>query len=91
LLGRLFRYDSEQMARKELLIFLTPQVICSPSDSDQQKEVEVARTHFPIQDAMQIHSQQPGPPEPIQPPGPRFPRAERREMRVNQRANAFNN
>ncbi len=91
LLGRLFRYDSEQMARKELLIFLTPQVICSPNDSEQQKEVEVARTHFPIQDAMQLHSQQPGPPEPIQPPGPRFPRAERREMRVNQRAGAFVN
>ncbi|MBL8827557.1 MAG: hypothetical protein JNM18_11320 [Planctomycetaceae bacterium] len=91
LLGRLFRYDSETMARKELLIFLTPQVICSPNDSEQQKEVEVARTHFPIQDAMQLHSQQPGPPEPIQPPGPRFPRAERREMRVNQRAGAFVN
>ena len=94
LLGRLFRYDSEQMGRKELLIFLTPQVVACAEDSEKHKAVEISRSHFPMQDAMQIHSPTPGPPEAIQPPGPRIPQLPQREPRPASQpseAGRFNN
>ncbi|MBI3464677.1 MAG: hypothetical protein HY000_16720 [Planctomycetes bacterium] len=55
LLGRLFRYDSEQDQRKELLIFLTPRVLQSDVDAESIKEQEIGRVHFPLEDAEQMH------------------------------------
>jgi type II secretory pathway component GspD/PulD (secretin) len=72
-LGWLFRYDNEQIQRKELLIFLTPHVLRNPCVSDEHLELETSRMHFPTEDAAQIHGPDPAPPEPIQPRGIKFP------------------
>lgn len=69
LLGRLFRYDYEKTARKELLIFLTPYILRYPAASDAHMETEISRMQFPMNDAMQIHGPNPASPEPIEPRG----------------------
>lgn len=71
--GWLFRYDYEQVGRKELLIFLTPQVIRSSQDSDMQTAKEARRMHLPIEDSNQIHGPNPAAPEKFQPRGMKYP------------------
>ncbi len=56
LLGRLFRYDYNNIVRKELLIFLTPHLITDDATSDMMKDSEVARTHTPLERAAEIHT-----------------------------------
>lgn len=55
LIGRLFRYDYNNVARKELLIFLTPHLIADDASSDAYKDSEIARTHGPLEYAEQMH------------------------------------
>ncbi len=55
LIGRLFRYDYNNVARKELLIFLTPHLIADDASSDAYKDAEIARTHAPLEHVDQIH------------------------------------
>lgn len=71
--GWLFRYDYEQVGRKELLIFLTPQVIRSARDSDLQTAKEARRMHLPIEDTNQLHGPNPAAPEKFQPRGMKYP------------------
>ena len=54
-LGRLFRYDSTNTARTELLIFLTPRIIYGDVDSELIKQVETERLHFIESEAEEIH------------------------------------
>ena len=55
LLGRLFRYDYNNVTRKELLIFLTPHLIADDASSDAYKDAEINRTHAPLEHAEQMH------------------------------------
>lgn len=55
LLGRLFRYDRVTTQRKELLIFLTPQIVLCDAESEVQKTMEMQRVQFNIEQATQIH------------------------------------
>lgn len=72
-IGWLFRYDNQQVQRKELLIFLTPHVVRHPATSDAHTVNESNRIHFPHADAAQIHGQCPTPPNPDEPRGIEFP------------------
>lgn len=54
LLGHAFRYDLDQTIRKELLIFLTPQVVSGRLDSDRLKNDEISRIHLPAKSVMQL-------------------------------------
>ena len=51
----LFRHDLSTVTRKELLIFLTPRIIACDCDSEMHKADEISRTHFPGDDAQQMH------------------------------------
>ena len=55
LIGKAFRYDGTQIARTELLIFLTPRIVLSDIDSELIKQVESERMHFIESDAEEIH------------------------------------
>ncbi len=55
LLGRLFRYDKTSLARKELLIFLTPQLVICDNDSEVQKTIEMQRVQVNMDRATQMH------------------------------------
>lgn len=55
LVGRLFRYDQQSKKRKELLIFLTPHIVRDAELPEHLKETEVARMHFPMEAAEQMH------------------------------------
>lgn len=55
LVGRLFRYDKTSLARKELLIFLTPQLVICDADSEVQKTVEMQRIQINLDRATQMH------------------------------------
>ena len=55
LLGRLFRYDKTSTARKELLIFLTPQIVICDGDSEIQKTIEMQRVQMNLDRATQMH------------------------------------
>jgi type II secretory pathway component GspD/PulD (secretin) len=55
LLGAVFRYDYHTIRRTELLIFLTPRIMKSPSDYEEQKQVEAERMSFSIERAEEIH------------------------------------
>lgn len=80
LIGQAFRFDSESIERKELLIFLTPRVIKSAQYSEMLKQIEAQRTHFTESEAEEIHGpiyavppSMDGPieiPEPISEPAP---------------------
>ncbi len=54
LLGHAFRYDLDQTIRKELLIFLTPQVVDGRLESDRIKNEEISRVHLPVRSVMQL-------------------------------------
>jgi type II secretory pathway component GspD/PulD (secretin) len=55
LLGAVFRYDSHTLRRTELLIFLTPRIMKTPADYEEQKQVEAERMSFSIERAEAIH------------------------------------
>jgi len=52
--GALFRFDSKQAQRRELLIFMTPHVIKSTEDADTIKRVEAARMHWCLADVIEV-------------------------------------
>jgi len=54
-LGQLFRYDSLNNQRSELLIILTPYVIRGPEESARIKREEVARMHWCAGDVFDIY------------------------------------
>lgn len=53
--GGVFRYDFDQMTRKELLIFLTPHVINHPTQSELLKRAEISRMSLPLAEAEMLH------------------------------------
>jgi hypothetical protein len=55
LLGDLFRYDSSQVVRTELLIVLTPRVVRSRYDAERIKQVESARMSWCLSDVVDLH------------------------------------
>lgn len=55
LLGRAFRFDLEQASRRELLIFLTPQIILDDDHDEHLVNDEIARMCFPHEQAAQLH------------------------------------
>ena len=55
ILGQLFRYDSTEGLRRELLIILTPYVIRGPEDSERIKYLETARMNWCCSDVHAIH------------------------------------
>ena len=55
LIGRLFRYDYNNVARKELLIFLTPHLIADDASSDMYKDSEISRLHGSLERAEEMH------------------------------------
>lgn len=54
-LKHLFKFDSDQWARSELLIILTPHVIRSSEDNERLKHVEIARMHWCEADVYRVH------------------------------------
>ncbi len=57
LLGDLFRYDSVEEKRRELLIILTPQIIYSKMDSDLTKQIESSRMSWVLSDVINVHGE----------------------------------
>ncbi|HIF42242.1 MAG TPA: hypothetical protein EYQ74_14250, partial [Planctomycetes bacterium] len=55
LLGAVFRYDSHTLRRTELLIFLTPRIMKTPADYEEQKQVEAERMSFSLERAEEMH------------------------------------
>ena len=55
LLGDLFRYDSVQTERSELLIILTPHVVRNRFEAEMIKQVESARMSWCLADAIDLH------------------------------------
>ena len=55
LIGSLFRYDSSQHRRTELLIFLTPRIVRTDADMELIKHVEFERMHAFEDEVEQIH------------------------------------
>jgi len=53
--GQLFRYDTRQTVRTELLIFLTPRLIRDDGDDEMIKQIETERLHFLVDEAESIH------------------------------------
>ncbi|MCC6126209.1 MAG: hypothetical protein IT426_14700 [Pirellulales bacterium] len=53
-LGRLFRYDSVQNTKKELLIIMTPHVIRSEADADAVRKMETSRMNWCLADVIQL-------------------------------------
>lgn len=55
ILGELFKYHSDKMIRKELLIFLTPRVVLGDAHAEAMKLEEMGRISMPYDDAVQMH------------------------------------
>jgi general secretion pathway protein D len=55
LIGDLFRYDSVNKQRTELLIILTPKIVYNKLDSDVQKQIESSRMSWCISDVVKLH------------------------------------
>ncbi|WP_231746812.1 secretin N-terminal domain-containing protein [Maioricimonas rarisocia] len=55
LVGHLFRFDSHNEQRTELLIFLTPRIVHGDADSELIKQVEAERLHWFEFEAEQMH------------------------------------
>jgi general secretion pathway protein D len=53
--GALFRFDSEQERRTELLVVLTPRVVMTDEDVEMVKQVETARMSWCLADVLNIH------------------------------------
>jgi hypothetical protein len=54
-LGHLFRYDSGDAVRAELLIILTPHVVMNGEDLDRIKQAEAARMNWCLSDVHEVH------------------------------------
>lgn len=57
LIGDLFRYDSVQEERRELLIILTPRIIYSKLDAEIVKQVESSRMSWILSDVVSLHGE----------------------------------
>jgi general secretion pathway protein D len=55
LLGRLFRFDSVQCMKTELLIIMTPHIVRSEAEADAIKQAEAARMSWCLGDVIQMH------------------------------------
>jgi hypothetical protein len=55
LLRHLFKFDSDEWRRTELLIILTPHVIRSVADSERLKQMEIARMNWCESDVYRVH------------------------------------
>jgi type II secretory pathway component GspD/PulD (secretin) len=55
LLGMLFRYDSHDKLRTEMLIILTPHIIRNPEDAERIRQMEESRMHWCLCDVNEIH------------------------------------
>ena len=55
IIGNLFKYNSRDVARTELLIILTPHVVRSREDAERAKQMETARMRWCLRDVHQIH------------------------------------
>ncbi len=55
LLGHLFRYDSTESRRNELLIILTPRIVRTQQDAELIKQVESSRMSWCLSDVVRIH------------------------------------
>ncbi len=55
LLGDLFRFDSVQESRSELLIIMTPRVVRNQLDADLIKQVEASRMNWVISDVVDLY------------------------------------
>jgi len=53
--GNLFRYDSIQQQRRELLVIMTPRVVWNPGDADAIKQVEAERMNWCYSDIVKVH------------------------------------
>lgn len=62
LLGELFKYDSFDNERKELLIILTPRVIRNREDAEHIKQLEMARISWSSSDAFDWTAESDSPP-----------------------------
>jgi type II secretion system protein D len=56
-LRHLFRFDSMQVSRTELLIILTPHVIRTPADAERLKQIEMARMSWCAADVFDLHGE----------------------------------
>ncbi|QDU96843.1 secretin N-terminal domain-containing protein [Lignipirellula cremea] len=54
-LGRLFRFDSDQDARTELLIIMTPIIVNNEQEADYVKQVESDRMNWCLADVVEVH------------------------------------
>jgi hypothetical protein len=57
LLGDLFRYDSVQEGRREVLIILTPRIIYTKTDSDLTKQIESSRMSWILSDVINVNGE----------------------------------
>jgi type II secretion system protein D len=55
LLGLLFRYDSHDKERNEMLIILTPHIVRGPEDAERVRHMEESRMNWCLCDVNQIH------------------------------------
>jgi type II secretion system protein D len=55
LLGMLFRYDSHDKERNEMLIILTPHIVRSPEDAERVRQMEASRMNWCLCDVNQVH------------------------------------
>jgi type II secretion system protein D len=55
LLGMLFRYDSHDKERNEMLIILTPHIVRGPQDAERVRQMEESRMNWCLCDVNQIH------------------------------------
>jgi len=54
---QLFRYDSDGVDRRELLIIMTPHVVRNREDAEAIKQVEAARMHWCLGDVIELHGE----------------------------------
>jgi type II secretion system protein D len=57
LIGDLFRYDSVQESRRELIIILTPRIIYGKEDADLVKQIESSRMSWILGDTVNLHGE----------------------------------
>jgi hypothetical protein len=57
LIGDLFRYDSVQEIRREVLIILTPRIINNKTESDLVKQIESSRMSWILSDVINVHGE----------------------------------
>jgi len=53
--GRLFRFNSDQEMRTELLIIMTPYILYEDADADAIKQVETERMNWSLEQVIEMH------------------------------------